>query len=240
MTVKLDLPYLSSEPDRHGNQRLYVRRNGRRIRIKQKRGTAAFAKAYAAALEELETVTKEHSAPSAAPRGTFGWLAAKYFASDEFQGLDPESQLTRRRVIESCLSEAHTDDDPDPMRNCPLQFITSKKIKRLRDLKVGKPGAANNRRKYLSAMFGWAIEAELMKSNPAPRRAPQEIFHQRLLHLDILRSDRLRKSPSGWHEGAARAVSAAVSGRATWRPGAARSKECPSRPSGPRRQVHSE
>jgi integrase len=167
MTVKLDLPYLSSEPDRHGNQRLYVRRNGRRIRIKQERGTAAFAKAYAAALEELETVTKEHSAPSAAPRGTFGWLAAKYFASDEFQGLDPESQLTRRRVIESCLSEAHTDDDPEPMRNCPLQFITSKKIKRLRDLKVGKPGAANNRRKYLSAMFGWAIEAELMKSNPA-------------------------------------------------------------------------
>jgi integrase len=39
----------------------------------------------------------------------------------------------------------------------------------LRDLKAkeGKPGAANNRKKYLSSMFGWAIEAEHMKSNPA-------------------------------------------------------------------------
>jgi hypothetical protein len=30
-------------------------------------------------------------------------------------------------------------------------------VKRLRDLKKDLPGAANNRRKYLSAMFGWAV-----------------------------------------------------------------------------------
>jgi integrase len=169
MTVKLDLPYLSPEPDRHGNDRLYVRRNGRRIRIRQAPGTAAFAKEYAAAVEALAAPgpADRRQRSSGPARGTLGWLATRYFDSDEFKGLDPESQQTRRRVIEGCLNEAHTDDDPDPMRNCPLQFITSKKIKRLRDLKAGFPGAANNRRKYPSAMFGWAIEAELMKSNPA-------------------------------------------------------------------------
>lgn len=168
-TLKLDFPFLSSDPDRHGNERLYVRRNGRRIRIKEKPGTQAFAKAYATALEVLAqpAPTEGRPSPITAAKGTLGWLAAKYYVSDEFGSLDPESQLTRRRVIDSCLSEPHTDDDPEPIRNCPLQFVTSKKIKRLRDLKAGKPGAANNRRKYLSAMFGWAIEAEHMKSNPA-------------------------------------------------------------------------
>ena len=53
MTVKFDLPYLSSEEDRHGNKKLYVRRNGRRIRITEQPGTPAFLRAYAAAREEL-------------------------------------------------------------------------------------------------------------------------------------------------------------------------------------------
>jgi integrase len=70
-------------------------------------------------------------------------------------------------VIEGCLKEPHTDTHPEPMGNCPLTHLTPKKIKRLRDLKAELPGAANNRKKYLSAMFSWAIEAEYMASNPA-------------------------------------------------------------------------
>jgi integrase len=52
---------------------------------------------------------------------------------------------------------------------CPLAHLTAQGVKRLRDLKKGLPGAANNRRKYLSAMFGWAVETTppLMKTNPA-------------------------------------------------------------------------
>lgn len=171
MIMKRDLPHLSLEPDRHGNDRLYVRRNGRRIRLREAEGTPAFHRAYAVALEALArpAEAKKPAARPAFAKGTFGWLAAKYFASDEFRSLDPQSQITRRSVIEDCLAEPHTTEDPDPMGNCPLQFLTSKKIKRLRDLKAaaGLPGAANNRRKYLSAMFGWAIEAEHMTSNPA-------------------------------------------------------------------------
>jgi integrase len=37
----------------------------------------------------------------------------------------------------------------------------------LMDRKADKPGAANNRKKYLSAMFGWAVRQHHMKSNPA-------------------------------------------------------------------------
>jgi hypothetical protein len=47
------LPYLSQETDRHGNPRLYVRRHGRRVRIREALGTPEFARAYAAAVERL-------------------------------------------------------------------------------------------------------------------------------------------------------------------------------------------
>jgi integrase len=114
-------------------------------------------------------------------RGTLGWLVALYFGSDEFAALDPQSQRTRRNIIEECLREPVKAGSPELMRDCPLAFITTKKVKRLRDLRAGKPGAANNRRKWLSAMFGWAVEENIIASNPARDvrriRYPSEGFH---------------------------------------------------------------
>lgn len=167
MNMKLEFPYLSAEKNRHGNPRLFVRRNGKRIQIKERTGTPEFLRAYQAAMARLERPTKALApADTTWPRGSLGDLATKYFASMEFMNLDAVSQRTRRQVIESCLREPFSDDDPDQMGNCPLQFVTAKKIKRLRDLKGDKHGAANNRRKYLSAMYGWAIEADLVAANP--------------------------------------------------------------------------
>ncbi len=102
------------------------------------------------------------------PRNTFGWLGVQYFASAEFQALDLQSQATRRGVIEACFQEPRKDDDPEPMGFCPLVHLGPRHIKRLRDLKKDKPGAANNRRKYLSAMCSWAVEQDppLLKTNP--------------------------------------------------------------------------
>ncbi len=165
--MKVDLPHLSEEPDRHGNIRLYVRRHGRRIRIRVNRDDLGFLDAYQNALTSLADQRSPPTVPAKkiAPRGSLGWLAALYFRSDEFKAL--ASGPTRRAVIEECLRETVRDDSADLMADCPLSFVTPAKIKRLRDLKKGLPGAGNNRRKYLSAMFGWAVEAGHMKSNPA-------------------------------------------------------------------------
>lgn len=170
--VGTELRYLIRDKDRFGNERLYVRKrtHRRKIRIKAAFGTPAFWRAYAAAVEALgrpEEAAPVKAAGGAFAQGTFGWLAARYYDSPEFGRLDPQSQRTRRRVIDTCIKEPYSDNDPDAMGNCPLKHLTSKKIKRLRDLKGALPGAANNRKKYLSAMFGWAVEAELMASNPA-------------------------------------------------------------------------
>jgi integrase len=164
----VDLPHLSEEPDRHGNIRLYVRRHGRRLRLRIARNDPGFLDAYRNALESLDGVRPSPPAKlvkKIAPRGSLGWLAALYFASEEFKKL--VSGPTRRAVIEECLREPVREGSADHMADCPLSFVTVTKIKRLRDLKKDLPGAANNRRKYLSAMFGWAVEEGHMKTNPA-------------------------------------------------------------------------
>ena len=165
--MKIDLPHLSEERDRHGNSRLYVRRNGRRIRLRVARNGPGFLDAYQAALESLADLRPPSPTPvkKIAVRGSLGWLAALYFGSEEFKKL--VSGSTRRAVIEECLRETVRDGSADLMADCPLSYVTAAKIKRLRDLKKGLPGAGNNRRKYLSAMFGWAVEAGHMTTNPA-------------------------------------------------------------------------
>jgi integrase len=77
------------------------------------------------------------------------------------------SQATRRGIIEDCLREPRKPGLTSLMANCPLEYVTAAVVMMLMDRKAGKPGAANNRKKYLSAMFGWAVRQRIMKANPA-------------------------------------------------------------------------
>ena len=166
--TRVDFPYLMSDRDRHRNERLYVRRDGRKIRIRAKPGSEAFARAYADALQILDRgVLAVRSILKGAPAGTVGWLASCYFASVEFRKLDSKSQSTRRGIIEDCLREPRRPGSRDLMRECPLSVLSAAHVKMLRDRKAATPGAANNRRKYLSSMFGWAVEQGLLRFNPA-------------------------------------------------------------------------
>jgi integrase len=168
VTMRMNLPYLTADRDRHGNERLYVRRHGQKIRIRARPGTEAFAQAYAAALCMFENTTAaSRPTVSSAPAGTLGWLAACYFASVEFRQLGRQSQTTRRGIIEECLREPRKPGSRDLMRDCPVNLLSAVHVKMLRDRKASTPGAANNRRKYLSSMFGWAVEHGLLRVNPA-------------------------------------------------------------------------
>jgi integrase len=167
--METSLPYLERDTDRHGNPRVYVRRHGKRIRIKASEGTAAFAKAYSDALERLDTrAPATANAPlTAHPKASLGWLGTKYFASKEFAGLAKESRRARRNCLEECFREPLSEDDPEPMGNCPLKFVTVQKIRRLVELRADQPGAAANRRKHLSALCGWGVDHDHLSSNPA-------------------------------------------------------------------------
>lgn len=169
--MKTDLPYLHREKTRHKQDVIYARRFGRRVRIRAAEGSPTFMEAYAAAVRELSgRRSARPTAPlkPAHPPGSLGWLGARYFGSPKFLGLNDRSQRTRRGVLEACFAEPFADMGNKPIGNCPLVHFDAAKVQRLRDLKNGKPGAANNRKKYLSAMFAWAIEQkpQLATFNP--------------------------------------------------------------------------
>jgi site-specific recombinase XerC len=67
------------------------------------------------------------------------------------------------------LQEPLKPGSKDKMALCPLALLSSAHVKMLRDRKADKPDAANNRLKYLSSMFSWAVERDppLLRSNPA-------------------------------------------------------------------------
>lgn len=164
--MEIDLPYCYPETDKRGNIRIYVRRNGRRIRIRQVPGSPAFLAAYNAALEALAPTEAIPSDPIArAKPGSLAELAGQYFAADENKN---RPMTNRRQIIEHCLSEPFQSDDPKspPMGDVPAVQFGTKHARILRDRKSDKPGAANNRLKYLSAMFTWAVEHEKVPLNP--------------------------------------------------------------------------
>lgn len=171
--MKIDLPYLDPDKDRHGNERIYVRRYGRRIRIREAEGTPAFFRAYSDAVAALERrkvsdVDRAPVGPTPHPVNSLGWLGAKYFESKrDFLRLAPASQRARRNCLEECFREPFSDDDPEPMGNCPLKHLSAQKIRRLVEMKGDQPGAAQNRRKHLSALCGWGVDHDYLPTNPA-------------------------------------------------------------------------
>jgi integrase len=166
MTGMDDPEYLHRNPDRHGNMRIYVRRAGKYIRIREQEGTPEFLRAYIAAVDQLAPRKTLVTAPVTHPKDTFGWLAAIYFASKgegEFLMLDAGSQGRRRANLEECLQIPLNDDNPKPMGDCPLKHLSAQKMKRMIEIRSeGRP----NRRKHLSALCSWAVENKHLPSNP--------------------------------------------------------------------------
>lgn len=162
MMALVNFPNLSCEPSRHGQVRYYARVGNRRKRVRGVPGTAAFQQAYDDALAALRGF-----AAATAAEGTFRWLGEAYERSMAFRALDIRSQRTRRAILKSCFAEPYTPGSDRLFGDYPFAALTVEHIAVLRDRKAELPGAANNRLKYLSSLFAWAIEARILSSNPA-------------------------------------------------------------------------
>ena len=150
MTLTLELKYLRREKD----GRLYVRRNGRSIRLTTEQPSPKFIAEYAAALAQLDG---ERPKPQRCASGTFSWLCLQYFQSREWDGFAPSTQRGKRGVLEAvCWLIGDTK----------ITLIEQRHIKGLRDGKKSA-GAANKRLKILRRLFQWAVEEELLAYNPA-------------------------------------------------------------------------
>lgn len=98
--AKMLLKYVEEFTDRYGKPHRYFRRAGKRAPLPGAVGSAEFMAAYQAALDGVTPPKVEIGAPRTAP-GTVHWLVTAYLSSATFKALAPETQRTRRNILEN-------------------------------------------------------------------------------------------------------------------------------------------
>lgn len=168
------LRYVHEDVDRHGNVRVYFWRGKghRKIRIREMPGTATFREAYIAASAQ-DTATPAQGISQtciSAPRpGTWRWLCLQYFASGEFLQLGPQTRRVRCQILEHTWTERIAPNAEEKFADFPLERMTTKAVRVLRDRKADLPEAANGRLKAIRQVYTWGLAAEVegLTVNPA-------------------------------------------------------------------------
>jgi integrase len=159
--MKLNLPYLCQEVDRHGNVRLYVRKRiGSRLkreRLRQLPGSLTFMAEYQLALERLNA-GRAASTPYQNHVGTLGWLAHQYHQSHGFKSLDARSQRVLQLVMRATLDEPTKTGSKFRFFDCPISEFTADHVRLLRNRKQETPASANRRVAELRKMLAWGVE----------------------------------------------------------------------------------
>ena len=164
--VVLDRSYRNKEP------RYYFRAPGRpKVRLRETPFTDEFEAEVAAARLGVPYVKPGTEEPKPldrkAAKGTFQWLVQQYKArAGNTMAAD---QLARRvRLLEE-VCDSLTSESKKRRGDLPYAMMEKRHITEIRDTIRDTPGAQDNALKYISAMFGWAVENDLADRNPALR-----------------------------------------------------------------------
>jgi integrase len=155
----MELPkYIRFEPDRHGNERYYVRVPGKpRVRLHGVPFSTEFMDAYKAAL-----VSHGQASPK-----SLEWLCWQYYKNAYFtKSLSPDTQRKKRAVLDEICGIKRQGRKVGDIAH---KAFTPGDIRKLRDAKAAFPAAANIRVKELKALFNWAIRNEKCTLNPATK-----------------------------------------------------------------------
>jgi integrase len=158
--------YVETYLSRHG-RRMWFFRVGKqpRVRLPDEYGSPEFIAAYREALAA-------HLAGEKKPGRTLGWLIQQYRVSPAHNALAPETKKQFRYQLDRLIERN---------ANAPLDEITPASIAAGRDARAVKPSDANKYLKCVSALFRFAVDRHLMKSNPAQGiaklRTPSIGFH---------------------------------------------------------------
>lgn len=148
-------PYVQRETNRHGKTVWYFRKgDGPRTRLRGDYESQEWCRDYEDALARANGDVRQ----ARAPNGTLGWLIDRYMDSLTFAELASGTQKARRSILNRVKKTGG---------NLPLRQITRGTIVEGRDRRRDTPAAAVNFVKTMKALFGWAVEAEHMGSNPA-------------------------------------------------------------------------
>ncbi|TPL29518.1 site-specific integrase [Mesorhizobium sp. B2-4-8] len=158
---------VSHDRDRHGNVRLYFRTHGRsKVRLRERPGTTEFEAEVACArlnvpyspLKTGATVDRHETVS----QRSFRWLCQEYKRRVR---LSPKILARRSSVLdEICNSEHKSGNKRGAL---PFDLLERRHVLEIRDDLRSTPGAQNEVVKVISAMYGWAIENDILRSNPA-------------------------------------------------------------------------
>lgn len=104
--ISVKYPYVVEDVDRHGNVRIYFRRKGQRKSgsspNRDRQSSLRSTRNYLRRAKPGSSVPARKTAPQP---GTLRWLVTAYVNSADFKRLDPDTQKTRRGILENCLLE---------------------------------------------------------------------------------------------------------------------------------------
>ena len=150
----IPLDYLN-EVKAKGRTYWYYRRHGMRQRIEGKLGTPEF----------LENYRRIHAAFEAEPRtgaatGTFASLITDYLSSPEYGEL---AESSKRKY------HYHLNQMRERFGHLSYRSMSRKYVMAYRDSMASTPATANHAIKVLALLFNYAMDRELIKTNPAAR-----------------------------------------------------------------------
>lgn len=142
--------------DRHGNVRVYVRKDGKRLgRLYAAENTPEFIAEYLAILGGKTTEPPKHQ-PKAVD-GTLAWLCQQYYESAQFKGLDKTTRARRRSTLERiCLSWG----------TARFAHLEKRHVLGIVDKRADTPEGANADVKAIRGLFKWAITRSLATLDP--------------------------------------------------------------------------
>jgi integrase len=158
LRTKNGLPrHCSWASDRHGKRRVRFRKRGFSIYLTGIPWSDDFMRQYATALEGVKGQTSNIGATERTVPGSFNALIVSWYRTD-FHRLKPSTQRLWRVIIEPFRSK-HGDK--------PVAQLQRKHIKDIIAAKAATPQAANNLLKVLRVLLNYAVDIEMIRSNPA-------------------------------------------------------------------------
>lgn len=160
--MKFRLKYVVEDTDRHGNVRLYFRRQGRKVRLRGPAGSPEFLEDYKkAAAGILESAKQGNGVGQVIPR-SIRWLCVQYYKSAMFKELDPRTQKVRRAILERFCQHKGDGDKP-------FGLLLPRHVRVRRDEMSDRPEAANGMVKALRQLYRFALRYDLHDDNPAEK-----------------------------------------------------------------------
>jgi integrase len=145
-------PHLHSERTRHGRLVWYVRiGKGPRIRIRAEYGSPSFDAQYKAAIDGVPLFTGK------AANGTLEWLIDRYRETSAWQDLSLATRRQRDNIFQGVLKTAAKE---------AIQFVSKQTITAARERRSSTPAQARNFLDAMRGLFRWAMDADLVKSDP--------------------------------------------------------------------------